>query len=163
MLLPGCFKKAFKTEFQPQAPIIHLWACSLMSCWSYPTALPSLREPRHPNYPGKEMEAQRKEVTYPRSHRVWCFQLQHNTSNQSGDLRPLAGERQSSFSLAAGLGFPIWTTKPHLTAPFTVQVGDSARTLLTASDRMILHISSDFTWTKPNSFSQTSTHPGIPG
>ena len=37
--LPGCLKKAFKTEFQPQAPAIHLWACSLMPCWSHPPSL----------------------------------------------------------------------------------------------------------------------------
>ena len=128
-----------------------------------PSTFLSSREPCHPDYPGKEMEAQRKEVTYPRSHRVWCFQLQHNTSNQPGDLGPLAGERQSSSSFSVGLGFPIWTTKSQLNAPFTIQAGDSARTLLTASDRMILHISSDFTWTKTNSFSQTSTRPGILG
>ena len=35
-----------------------------------PPTLLSLRETCHPDYPGKEMEAQRKEVTYPRSHRV---------------------------------------------------------------------------------------------
>ena len=35
-----------------------------------PSTFLSSREPCHPDYPGKEMEAQRKEVTYPRSHRV---------------------------------------------------------------------------------------------
>lgn len=54
-------------------------ALPLISYWSHATALLSEREHPHPHYLSKEMKAQRKEMTCPTSHNVWCSQLHHST------------------------------------------------------------------------------------